>query len=85
MLSNKLIQAAANGNVRDVKKLLSRGALFTKDKVYIHLSTCSDTVWTTAALHLHMCIYVYRLFILYVIPWLCSLARVVLNINYTLH
>lgn len=32
-LSEKLIIAAKNGNTREVRKLLGRGALFTKDQV----------------------------------------------------
>lgn len=36
-VSEELIVAAKGGNIKDVKKLLSKGALFTKDKVnYIH-------------------------------------------------
>lgn len=31
--SDRLIKAAKSGNVKDVKKLLTRGALFTKDEV----------------------------------------------------
>jgi hypothetical protein len=32
-LSEKLIIAAKNGSTREVRKLLGRGALFTKDQV----------------------------------------------------
>lgn len=32
-LSEKLIVAAKKGNAREVRKLLGRGALFTKDQV----------------------------------------------------
>ena len=32
-LSEKLIAAAKNGDLREVRKLLARGALFTKDQV----------------------------------------------------
>ena len=32
-LSEKLIAAAKSGNAREVRKLLGRGALFTKDQV----------------------------------------------------
>lgn len=37
MLNARLMHAAANGNVKDVKKLLLKGALFTKDQVIQHL------------------------------------------------
>ena len=37
-LSEKLIIAAKNGSTREVRKLLGRGALFTKDQVL--LNTC---------------------------------------------
>ena len=33
MLNAKLMHAAASGNAKDVKKLLMKGALFTKDQV----------------------------------------------------
>ena len=32
-LSEKLIAASKSGNTREVRKLLGRGALFTKDQV----------------------------------------------------
>ena len=34
-LSEKLIIAAKNGSTREVRKLLGRGALFTKDQVSV--------------------------------------------------
>lgn len=34
-LSEKLIIAAKNGSTREVRKLLGRGALFTKDQVHL--------------------------------------------------
>ena len=32
-ISEQLIKAAKNGNAKEVRKLLSRGAVFTKDEV----------------------------------------------------
>ena len=38
-LSEKLISAAKTGDTKEVRKLLSRGALFSKDKVINHACT----------------------------------------------
>lgn len=37
-LSEKLIVAAKKGNAREVRKLLGRGALFTKDQVTVAIT-----------------------------------------------
>jgi hypothetical protein len=39
--SEQLIKAAKNGNVKEVRKLLSKGALFTKDEVSTVVSLAS--------------------------------------------
>ena len=39
-LSEKLIIAAKNGSTREVRKLLGRGALFTKDQVLLKITAC---------------------------------------------
>lgn len=36
MLCAQLMKAAKTGNVKEVKKLLHKGALFTKDEVLCH-------------------------------------------------
>ena len=42
--SERLIRVSKSGNIKEVKKLLSRGALFTKDKVGKHLPATSKKV-----------------------------------------
>lgn len=41
-LSENLITAAKNGNTKEVRKLLSKGALFTKDQVCSQISTINN-------------------------------------------
>ena len=44
MLNARLMHAAANGNVKDVRKLLLKGALFTKDQVMQRLLFLTEGV-----------------------------------------
>ena len=50
-LSERLIVAAKNGNTKEVRKLLSKGALFTKDQVIsvlvqvVDIVHCGCIVW----------------------------------------
>ena len=53
-LSEKLIVAAKNGNTKEVRKLLSKGALFTKDQV---INVLVQVVDIARALWLHCWVY----------------------------